>query len=76
MITGNEPAMPLDYDLADTTTRVIALGLTIRQHFAAIAMQGFIASFGGHDLTHIDDIAHDSVMAADALIAELNKTEK
>ena len=34
MITGNEPTMPLDYDLVDTSRRGVATGLTIRQLFS------------------------------------------
>jgi len=46
-------------------------GITVRAHFAAIAMQGFLsieargASFG--------ILAQNAVAAADALIEELNK---
>lgn len=48
-------------------------GLTKREYFAARAMQGFIAAWGQHDLVAADEIAHDSVFLADALINELNK---
>ncbi len=47
-------------------------GLTIRAHFAAMAMQGLLSD---HNLTQAlsGDIAEMAVEAADALIAELNK---
>lgn len=48
-------------------------GLTIRQEFAARAMQGIIGSemiIGKHSY---NDVAAASVTMADALIAELNK---
>jgi hypothetical protein len=44
-------------------------GLTKREYFAAMAMQGFITT----DVCLIDDCARYAVKAADALIAELNK---
>lgn len=48
---------------------------TIREHFAAMAMQGFIAS--NHPITHRANceelISEVSVAMADALIAELAK---
>lgn len=51
--------------------------LTKREHFAAMAMQGFIAG-REYDLCDIDYltinyIAIDAVKTADALIKELNK---
>ena len=46
-------------------------GLTIRQHFAVSALQGLCAT----DMT-IQESVETAVMMADALIAELNKTEK
>ena len=48
-------------------------GLTKREHFAAMAMQGLLGSFGVHDVTAYDEIASDAVMAADALPKELEK---
>lgn len=51
-------------------------GLTIRQELAARAMQGLLSSWGSHDVTSLEEIASDAVRAADALIAELNKSEE
>jgi len=48
-------------------------GLTKREHFAAMAMQGLLSSFGVHDVTAYDEIASDAVMAADALLKEIEK---
>ena len=78
MITGNEPAYPITNALtADGFEK--ARGLTIRQHFAAMAMQGIVQSFeldfestdikGGFYST----VAEQSVKMADALLNELNK---
>lgn len=82
MITGNEPAMPLTIDLISSDIMgKMARGLTIRQHFAAMAMQSIIVQdekiefgFNGHKRSKgINEVAEESVMYADALIAELNK---
>lgn len=43
-------------------------GLTKREYFAGLAMQGMASS----DLTY-EDIAHDAVKMADALLKELDK---
>ena len=47
---------------------IYSAGLTKREYFAGLAMQGMAAS----DLTY-EDIAHDSVKMADAILAELDK---
>lgn len=84
MITGNEPAqartgwMPTRADIKDmqqTHLEAVATlptkGLTIRQHFAAMAMQGCLAS--GFETT-MEQHAKSAVEAADALIAALNNS--
>ena len=45
-------------------------GLTKREYFAAMAMQGLIAR-GTHPI--IDNVTHNSVVYADSLIEALNK---
>lgn len=45
-------------------------GLTKREYFAGLAMQGMASS----DLTY-EDIAHDAVKMADALLKELDKSK-
>jgi len=47
-------------------------GLTKREYFAAIAMQGLLPS----DNVSLEFAANAAVKCADLLIAELNKTEK
>lgn len=49
-------------------------GLTIREHFAALAMQGMLAYFGDDKQTH-DVTARMAVHMADFLIAELAKVK-
>ncbi len=45
-------------------------GLTKREYFAGLAMQGMARIEG-----NVEDIAHDAVKIADALLAELRKQE-
>lgn len=54
-------------------------GLTKREHFAAMAMQGFLASISdmdeaGYDVSD-ETIANLSVHQADSLLAELERTQ-
>lgn len=52
-----------------------SIGLTKREYFAGLALQGLLASLGQHDVTHYDELASDAVIAADALIIELQKPQ-
>jgi len=83
-ITGNEPAMPIIEDYNRDGIPVAEMsqpGLTIRQQFAAMAMQGLLAKYGNPDgweekedlLPRIQGLVVSSVVHADALINELNK---
>lgn len=78
MITGNEPANAIVIPSYENTS--IEGGLTIRQEFAAMAMQGLFSSMNRDDfppnLENVEYCAKLGVTAADALIKELNKTEK
>lgn len=78
MITGNEPAMPAtssEFDVFVGDHSVYHTGLTIRQKFAAMAMQGILSSCDPDNNPFISpvDCAVQSVKCADALINELNK---
>lgn len=79
-IIGNEPAFPMVNELG----MVHAPGLTIRQYFAGLAMNGMLANSDllrhgskkhSSDKTIFPSYAEDAVKMADALIAELNKTQ-
>ncbi len=48
-------------------------GLTKREYFAAMAMQGFLSSCSSESVPDAEMIAIESVKYADALINELNK---
>lgn len=67
MIYPNAPAFPTSWRSQQKDEQS---GLTIRAHFAAMAMQGYLSA----DVPAGDkEIARWSVEQADALIAELNK---
>lgn len=87
-ITGNEPANPVelqhkDHEMLSRDYGQYA-GLTIRQQFAAMAMQGFLSCVST-SATSLDKLAEEgdvkpsealakmAVECADSLIAELNK---
>jgi hypothetical protein len=62
MENGNKTAFPSDIH------RYTDGGLTKREYFAAMAMQGIVdRNF------HYDDVARDSVRFADAILKELDK---
>lgn len=52
---------------------VMNRGLTKREYFAAMAMQGYLASFSGEGLATPSTMAMRAIGYADALINELNK---
>ena len=82
-ITGNEPAMARPYSHDERPsggyegdrpeTFQAFNGLTIRQYYAGLAMQGIISR--PNDLKALQELEL-AVKYADALIEELNKTEK
>jgi len=47
-------------------------GMTVREYFAAAAMQGILAYLGSPDEFR-EQVAADAVRCADALVAALNK---
>lgn len=53
----------------------LQVGLTKREWFAGMAMQGIFASYDTHTLSPAD-AARFAIICADALIAELEKAEK
>ena len=78
----NEPAFPneaackLAAELNDTKTLASYIGLTKREYFAGLAMQGYTTRHNGFiedDTEAMSIAAKNSVNAADALLAELAK---
>jgi hypothetical protein len=64
-------------DLAYTVRKMDTInytGLTKREYFAVIALQGIISNKDGLDIK-IERIVESAVDTADALIEELNKTK-
>ena len=67
MKNKNQPVYPIN-----DNTLLDSKGLTKREHFASMAMQGLLSKFG--DLTHNPkDIANYAVDYADELLKELEK---
>lgn len=51
-------------------------GLTKREHFAAIAMQGLLVNMGRNEFNDCVVVADEAVNAADALLAALNQPQE
>jgi hypothetical protein len=82
MKSSNDPAFPLNSESAQcfalTGVYQTHYGLTKREYFAAMAMQGILAGhykyFEGNDDVSVPDmVAKYAVKYADALLDELNK---
>ena len=76
MNNSDRAAYPLQLHKGETTDSITrhgpADGLTKREHFAAMAMQGIICRPGSMLFT---DIATEAVNAADALLAKLEEPQ-
>lgn len=57
-------------------SKAYSTGLTKREHFAALAMQGLLASCNYNGVHSMNECASNSVAAADALIEALNEEPK
>lgn len=69
----NDPAHPTPYTNQDGTIQYdVYLGLTKREYFTALAIQGLCANV---ESASIADIALSAVKIADALIEALNKED-
>lgn len=73
MSKGNEPAYPSSKTWNDDNGNWgIPYGLTKREYFAGLAMQGILAN--GWDKAFRSNMAKQAIAYADALLAELEKT--
>jgi hypothetical protein len=74
MTMHHDPAAPVTLPARGGDDRDVEfLGLTKREHFAALALQGVIAGFLAADVpTGYAEAATEAVGYADALIAALN----
>ena len=71
MNNADMPAMPIGEQIDGVNMNPICNGLTKREHFAAVAMQGLL---GDHTIDgSLESIANTSVRFADALLKELEK---
>jgi len=82
MITGNEPASPIFLQHGLSNDCHTDPGLTIRQYYAGLAMQGMLIQNLAVDRalnevnnSQVNALVQASVKCADALIAELNKNK-
>ena len=66
----NESINTIEYN-----NNYISTGLTKREYFAAMALQGALANKFAHERT-IEMITESAVKLANALIEELNKTKQ
>lgn len=72
---GDLPAMPVEHmDYMHVKDKPYCNGLTKRERFAAMAMQGLLAKHGDDDYK-CEQIACYAVAHADALLAELEKSK-
>lgn len=67
MRIGDEPIHPIE----GAANAYSFSGITLRQHYAGLAIQGLANESGRYHSP--EDMAHDAVKIADALLAELEK---
>ena len=74
---GDMPAMPVDRCDADAIEAGIQVfsGLTKREMMAMVAMQGILSSLTAEEDLSTRELARCSVADADALLAELERTQ-
>jgi hypothetical protein len=76
MKNADSPATAQYYKSADEQLTIEAFGLTKREHFAGLAMQGWLARCSNVPHTvrlKPEDMAAVAVQMADALLTELEK---
>lgn len=60
----------------DTMLQCKSIGLTKREYFAAMAMQGYLASYGPAEPVNSQHVAEKAVRCAGALLTELEKSNQ
>jgi hypothetical protein len=50
-----------------------AKDMTLRDHFAGLAMSGLVGAWGAHDVQDYTEIASDAYLLADAMLKERSK---
>jgi hypothetical protein len=74
MNNADMPAMPIGEQIDTHQLNAPCNGLTKREHFAGLAMQGILAKYGPDEQRN-DTTAIDAIEHADALLAELDKVK-
>ena len=78
-INDGGPAFPTLGNVSHNSDWITEDGMTLRQHYAGLALQGVLAGYWGNaSMGGLDPsmIANEAVQQADALIAELAKGEQ
>ena len=77
MKNADRPAYPLQLQEGESSELIGKLGnadgLTKREYFAAMAMQGILVNMGRNRFDSIVQVTEEAVKAADALLKELDK---
>lgn len=74
MKNADLPAMPIEINGFGQFAPEAHTGLSKREHFAAMAMQGLLVNAERNGLT-FDNVHAQAVKCADALLAELERTK-
>ena len=77
MKNGDMPAIPCQEMGAQIANGELTHGLTKREHFAAMAMQGLLAGGYGIDdpANRVEDVSCEAVNLADALLKALESEQ-
>jgi hypothetical protein len=70
-------AFPLTFDNPSTNQRYVHTGMTLRDYFAASALQGYMAAFAGNEvpLPSVSNAATWSYHMADAMMKARDESE-
>lgn len=70
-------AFPLTFDNPSTNQRYVHTGMTLRDYYAAAALQGFMAAFAGNEVTlpSVSNAATWSFDMADAMMKVRDESE-
>lgn len=71
---GDLPAMPIEFNGFGLYAPEAHTGLSKREQFAAMAMQGLLANGAGYDLTP-ERLAESSLAMTDALLEALERAK-
>lgn len=72
MENKDKPANVLVFDDSINGNRIVEIGLTKREYFAAMAMQGLMSK-GQSIQVPYSNFAHSAIMMADELLKQLEK---